>query len=169
MLLERLRNGDSTAFASLYERYRERVLHYCIRLVKDTQVAEDIVQNVFIKLHRERNTIRNGHSLKSWVFAVARNESYGEIHKKKLESIDDNVVWSGSLPDEILQEKERNEIIEYALQQLHVPYREVVLLREYEQMSYEEIAATMGTTVSSVKSRLFKARKALIEKLNPYL
>jgi RNA polymerase sigma-70 factor (ECF subfamily) len=77
-------------------------------------------------------------------------------------------VWEGDSPEDELLAKERKELIEIVLQRLHAPYREVIILREYERLSYEEIAGITGTTISSVKSRLFKARKALIEKLKPY-
>ncbi len=168
-LFEQIRSGNSQAFTQLYERYRVRLRRYCARLLNDEQSAEDVVQNVFIKLHSERETIRSGQSIQSWIFTVARNEAFGELRKGKLDPIDEEIVWEGTLPDEELQNRERKEIIDAALQHLHAPFREVIVLREYERLSYEEIASIMDTTISSVKSRLFKARKALIEKLKPYL
>ncbi len=169
MLLEQLRGGSQPAFAQLYTRYRERVLKYCIRLLKDMQSAEDAMQNVFVKLQSERNSIRNGLSLQSWVFTVARNEAFGELRRRKGDVLDEEIVWEGLLPDEELSGKNRREIVEAALNALYPSFREVIILREYEQLSYDEIAQVTSTTVSSVKSRLFKARKALIEKLKPYL
>ncbi|MFA6540916.1 MAG: sigma-70 family RNA polymerase sigma factor [Bacteroidota bacterium] len=168
-LLEQIRSGNTQAFAHLYDRYRHRVFQYCDRLLNDRQLAEDVVQNVFIKFHTQQSTIRNGESLQHWFFTVARNDSFAELRKKRLEAVHDDILWDGELPDEAIQNKERRQIVELVLQQLHAPYREAIVLREYEQMSYEEIASITGTTVSSVKSRLFKARKALIEKLKPYL
>lgn len=169
VLLEQLRNGHQPALGQLYTRYQERVLRYCIRLLKDSQSAEDAMQNVFVKLQSERNSIRNVHSLQSWVFTVARNEAFGELRRRKGEVLDEEIVWEGVLPDEELSGKNRREIVEAALNALYPSFREAIILREYEQMSYDEIARVTNTTVSSVKSRLFKARKALIEKLKPYL
>jgi RNA polymerase sigma-70 factor (ECF subfamily) len=162
------RNGDREAFAELYNRYRERLLWYCLRLLKDKQHAEDIVHNVFLKLQTEKETIRNTQSLRSWIFTVARNETFCELRKNKFITIDDTIIWDGDSPDEELLLKERKDAIDSVLGRLHPPFREVILLREYEHLSYIEIADITGSTVSSVKSRLFKARKALIEKLQPY-
>lgn len=140
-----------------------------MRLLDDTQSAEDVVQNVFLKLQSERNSIRNADSLQSWIFTVARNEAFGELRRRKGEALDDDVVWEGELPDDVLTGKNRREAIESALNALYPSFREVIILREYEQLSYDEIARVTHTTISSVKSRLFKARKALIEKLKPFL
>lgn len=168
LLLEQIRNGSEKAFTHLYDRYRHRILRYCGRLLNDRQLAEDVVQNVFIKFHTQHQSIRNGESLQRWFFTVARNDSFAELRKKRLEPLNDDILWEGELPDDEFHEKERKEIVEVALQRLHMPYREIIILREYEQLSYEEIASITGTTISSVKSRLFKARKSLIEKLKPY-
>ncbi|MDD8018592.1 MAG: sigma-70 family RNA polymerase sigma factor [Bacteroidota bacterium] len=153
----------------MYTRYCGRVLRYCARLLKDTQAAEDAVQNVFVKLHAGRASIRNGQSLQSWVFTVARNEAFEELRRRKGELLSEEIVWEGVLPDEELSKKNRREAIESVLNALYPSFREIIILREYEQLSYDEIAQVTNTTVSSVKSRLFKARKALIEKLKPYL
>ena len=136
--------------------------------MKDEHGAEDIVQNVFLKLQTEQHNIRNGQSLQSWMFTVARNEALSDLQKNKLITIDDTILWDGNSPVDELLSKERKHVIDVVLQNLHAPFREVILLREYEHLSYEEIASITKTTVSSVRSRLFKARKALIEKLKPY-
>lgn len=167
-LLEQMQHGDANGVSQLYTRYHDRVLRYCVRLLGNRQMAEDIVQNVFVKAMTGHESIRNGQSLQSWLFTVARNEAYTELGKKKGMVLDDRLVWDGSLPDEALMTKERDELIEMVLQHLYIPFRDVLMLRIYEQLSYEEIATVTGTTVSSVKSRLFKARKALIQKLNRY-
>lgn len=127
------------------------------------------MQNVFVKLHAGRASIRNGQSLQSWVFTVARNEAFEELRRRKGELLSEEIVWEGVLPDEELSKKNRREAIESVLNALYPSFREIIILREYEQLSYDEIAQVTNTTVSSVKSRLFKARKALIEKLKPYL
>jgi RNA polymerase sigma-70 factor, ECF subfamily len=167
-LLDQIQCGNSNGLSQLYERYHERVLRYCVRLLSDRQQAEDIVQNVFLKVLTSGHAIRQGQSIQSWLFTVARNEAYTELGKKKPLALDDTLVWNGVLPDDALMSKERDEIIDAVIQHLYLPFREVIMLRVYEQLSYEEIAAITGTTVSSVKSRLFKARKALVLKLNLY-
>ena len=169
VLLKELQSGHKEALAQLYGRYRERVLKHCTRLLCDEQAAKDVVQNVFMKLQTEHSTVRNGLSLQSWIFTVARNEAFGELRRKKNTVLDEEILWEGELPDEELAKKDRKEIIESVLNMLYPSFREVIMLREYEQLSYEEIAQVTGLTISAVKSRLFKARKALIQKLQPYL
>ena len=167
-LLDLLRGGNREALGELYNRHHQRLLRYCSRLLKDEQRAKDAVQNVFVKLQTGQQNIRNSQSLQSWLFAVARNEALADIRLKKNIKADDSIVWEGNSPEEELLAKERKDVVGIVLQRLSASYREVIILREYERMSYEEIAGITGATVSSVKSRLFKARKALIEKLKPY-
>jgi RNA polymerase sigma-70 factor, ECF subfamily len=169
VLLEQLRNGQQSALSHLYIRYRERLLLFCIRLLNDEQKAEDAVQNVFVKLQTEHASIRNVESLKSWIFTVARNEAFGELRRRKGEVLDEDIVWQGELQDDELFKKDRKEIVKIILNSLHPSYREVIILREYDQLSYEEIGQITGATLATVKTRLFKARKALIDKLKPYL
>ena len=163
-----MRSGNRKALGQLYNRYHQHLLRYCTRLLKNEQSAEDVVQNVFLKLQIGQQNIRNGQSLQSWLFTVARNEALCGIKKIKTINADETIVWDGDTPEDEFVAKERKDVIEIVLRRLHAPFREVILLREYEHLSYEEIAGITGTTVSSVKSRLFKARKALIEKLKPY-
>lgn len=158
-----------TALAHLYSRYRQRLIRFCLRLLNDKQSAEDTVQNVFLKLQAEHGTIRNTGSLKSWLFTVARNEVFGELRRKSGLEPDDELVWNGDLPDEELAKRDRNERITLVLNSLYPAFREVIMLREYEQLSYEEIAQVTGSSIASVKSRLFKARKSMITKLRPFL
>ncbi len=169
VLFEQMRNGNANGLTQLYRRYHGRVLRYCINLLSDSDKAEDIVQNVFMKLHTSQQTIRDGQSLQSWLFTVARNEAFNELAKKKSLELSEALVWEGESPDEALLSKERKELVTDVLQRLHLPYREVILLRVYEQLSYDEIAAVTGTTVTTVKSRLFKARKALVRNLQPFI
>jgi len=169
VLFEQMRNGNANGLTQLYRRYSGRVLRYCISLLNDRDRSEDIVQNVFLKLHTSQQTIRDGQTLQSWLFTVARNEAYNELAKKKSVELTEALVWEGESPDDELLSKERKELVHTVLQRLHLPFREVILLRVYEQMSYEEIAAITGTTIPSVKSRLFKARKALVRNLQPFI
>jgi RNA polymerase sigma-70 factor (ECF subfamily) len=168
-LLDQLRGGNAHGLSELYLRYGQRLLRYCMGLLRDRQAAEDVVHNVFMKLHKGQSGIRNGQSLQSWLFTVARNEALTELSRTHPVELTDAVVWEGGSPESALFAQERTEIIDTALHRLHLPYREVLLLRVNEQLSYEEIAHITGTTVSSVKSRLFKARKALVTVLQPYL
>ena len=168
VLFDQLREGNPRAVEHLYERYRARLLRFCIRLLGDDSIAEDIVHNVFEKLQKQSATIRSADGLQNWLFTVARNEAFEELRRKKGEQIDEDILWDGELPDQEIMRREQEERIRWVIQQLHAPYREVILLREYENMSLEEIAVITNSSIAAVKSRLFHARKALVEKMKPF-
>ena len=167
-LLERIRSGDAAAFPELYRRYSPRLYSYCFRLLRDGQSAEDAVQETLMKVHSEQRFVNDPRLLRGWIFTIARNEVFGMLRKKRAVPLgDDDVVWEKETPFELLLQSEEKEIVEHVLGELKPEYREIILLREYESLSYEEIASVTSTTISAVKSRLFKARKALVKKLRP--
>ena len=167
-LLERIRVGDPAAFPQLYERFSPRLYSYCLRLLRDSQSAEDVVQETLIKVHTEQRSLREARSLRGWIFTIARNEVFGILRKNKaVPFVDEDMAWENETPLELLLQSEEKNIVEYLLGELKSEYREVLVLREYENLSYEEIASATSSTLSAVKSRLFKARKALIKKLQP--
>lgn len=169
ILWEQVRNGSQTALVQIYGLYRHRLHRFCSRIVNDGDAADDIVQNVFVKLHTDHRTIRDAQALRSWMFTVARNGALEELRRRKGEPLDDELVWDGQLPDELLSGEDRRTIVERALLLIHPSYREALVLREYEELSYEEIATITGSTVGTVRSRLFKARKALLQIIEPLM
>lgn len=166
-LLERISHGDSRAFAELYERYAPRLYSYILRLLRDRQGAEDVVQETLTKVHTGARSVHDARSFRGWIFTIARNEAYGILRKNKTAVLgDDDLVWENDTPLDLLLQAE-DEIVQRLLEELKPEYREVLLLREYENLSYEEIAIISSSTIGAVKSRLFKARKALLKKLEP--
>ena len=167
-LLQRICAGDAGAFARLYERYKGRLYAYCCRLLRNESWAEDAVQDTFLKIHAGVHGVNNPQSFPMWIFRIARNEALMMLREKKQTvEADGDAIWDNNTPLEVLTRKEDLELLRSLLDRLSVLYREVILLREIEQLSYAEIAELTGTTVSSVKSRIFKARKALGAKLKP--
>jgi RNA polymerase sigma-70 factor, ECF subfamily len=168
-LLDRLIHGDPKAFPELYDKYSSRLFSYCLKLLRDRQSAEDAVQDTLTKVYSELHAGYETHSFRAWIFTIARNEAFGVLRKKRTVALDDNddIVWEGETPLESLLQAEESEIVQHLLGELKPEYREVIMLREYENFSYEEIAAISSSTIAAVKSRLFKARKAMIRKLKP--
>jgi RNA polymerase sigma-70 factor (ECF subfamily) len=159
-LLSLMQSGDREAFAALYKRHRRGLYGYCRRLLPDTQAAEDAVHETFMKLRSA--AIAEPAALTSWLYRVARNECLMTLRRNHDgETRDADAVWDDDTP---LLSAERGNIqafVQDALERLRLEYREVILLREFEGFSYGEIAAVTGDSISSVKSRLFKARRAL--------
>lgn len=168
-----LKNGDLRAGSILYTRHKEAVYSFCLRMLKDPASAQDAAQETFLKMISKIHSVRQGMTLKSWLFSVARNEVLMMMRRNKnvpMESMDeDKEIYDASTPLSLSTDSELREAIILAIAQLKPAYREVYLLRETEGLSYEEIAAATGTTVSAVKTKLFKSRTALHTMLKPYL
>jgi RNA polymerase sigma-70 factor (ECF subfamily) len=171
-LLMQIRSGGQHAFTDLYNKHRRRLLAYCFRLLQDRVVAEDVVQIAFQKAYESLPSLDNPELFFYWLFSIARNEVYAVIRKTKksgtMSSIEEEDVWDEQTPHEVSIKTELTELVDLHLNHLKVEYREVLVLRHYDGLSYAEIAAVTGDSVSSVESRLFKARKALAKKLEPY-
>ncbi len=169
-LLAELCGGNPDAFGELYRRYRAPLFAFCIRMAGDRSRAGDLLHDVFLRLYRSAPAIREPGALRIWLFRVARNEVLMWVRQKKdAPGEDPDLVWDGETPETLLERREQSELLERALASLRTEYREVLLLREEEGLSYTEIARVTGDSESSVKSRLFKARRALAALLGPRL
>ncbi len=168
-LVERIKVDEARGFAHLYHRYKHRVYAYCYRLLRHPQNAEDATQETFLKIHRSFHQLENPGSLQTWVFSIARNEAFTILRRAKpVEELEqaENEVWDEEGPLERIVERERAAIVQHCLSLLKPAYREVLILREYEYLSYSEIAKVTGASESAVKSALFKARKTMGKKLD---
>lgn len=168
-LVRSIQTGDPSAFVELYSRYKRNVYEYCFRLLQENNNAEDAMQNTFIKVYQRIGELKNPASFKAWLFTIARNEVYSLFRKTRNNgSLDDEDIFDPSSPHDEVVQQEQTELVQKFLAQLKPTYREVLILLEYEQLSYAEIASVTGTSVSSVESMIFRARKALAKKLKPY-
>lgn len=169
-LLNNVQNGDSRSLGELYERYRGPLYAFCLQMLRDGAKAEDAVHDTFVKVARQAHTLTHAAAFRGWLFQIARNETLMILRKSQPVPIeDDDDVWEDQTPLTLLERDERTEIVRTTLQSLKVHHREVLLLREFEELSYTDIAAITGSTESVVKSRLFHARRALAEKLAPLI
>jgi RNA polymerase sigma-70 factor (ECF subfamily) len=171
-LVERIKSERSLAFAQLYHRYKHRVYAYCYRLLRHPQNAEDAAQETFLKIHRSLHQLKSAGSLQSWIFTIARNEAFTILRRTRpsedLESITES-VWDNQTPLDRVITRERSEVLQHCLGLLRPAYREILVLREYEQLSYAEIARVTNLSESAVKSALFKARKSIAKKIEMML
>jgi RNA polymerase sigma-70 factor, ECF subfamily len=160
-------------FSLIFSRYKVRIYNYVIKMVSDRMTAEDIVQNTFLKLYENLNRIHHKESINFWLFRTARNEIYGWYRKKKSfqkvfdpSDLEDLQVDSGyDLPEQI-EVEEISRLLKSELALLPENQKEVFILKEYGGLSYKEIAEIMDTDENLVKSRLFKVRQKLTEKLS---
>jgi len=168
-LIENLKQGDSAAFEELYHRFKRMIYTFCLKLTGERFAAEDATHDTFLKMHQNIESLSNPSMFKSWLYAIARNQVYKNLKKERRNgSVDADTVWSSETPHSLAEASDTSSIVNRCIDALKPEYKEVLILREYEQYSYTEISTITGDSESSVKSRLFKARKALAEKLGPY-
>jgi RNA polymerase sigma-70 factor (ECF subfamily) len=171
-LVERVKEEGDLAFTELYHRYKHRVYAYCYRLLRHPQNAEDAAQETFLKIHRSLRQLETSTSLQAWIFTIARNEAFTILRRVKpledLEGVTDD-IWDDQTPLDRVVARERSELLQHCLGLLRPAYREILILREYEQLSYAEIGRVTNLSESAVKSALFKARKAIGKKLETIL
>lgn len=167
-LIHRLRGGDADALGTLYSRYKPALYRFILRMVNDADTANDVLQETFLKVYSALPLLEHPKTFRAWLFRIARNEALGNLRQTRRSNVDAEEMWDDETPHDILVQKETEEIVRQFLYSLKSEYREVLLLREYEQFSYAEIASITEATESSVKSRIHKARRALIERLKPF-
>lgn len=164
-----LRNGDEKAFIALYHRYKEQIYRFCLKMTGDGDAAKDIVQGVFIKVFERNSQVIYGDRLKAWIFTIARNDCLTFLrslnHRAVLHDAETSHV--NNERSEPYDREEDAVIVGAAIGRLTPDQREVILLREYENLSYTEIAEVLGISTAIVKSRLFAARRKLYEFLKP--
>lgn len=180
-LVHELQAGSEEAFAYLIAIYRNPIYNMVFRITGDEADAGDVLQNVFVKIIRGIKQFHGSSSLKTWIYRIAVHEALncrrGWFRRRRREvvSLDDEVhgrqeagrrtTLASETPYEWLEQNERREAVDRALGGLPEPYRAVVILREMENFSYEEITEVLGIAEGTVKSRLKRGREMLRRKL----
>lgn len=163
-LMAYVRKGDEAAFRTLYERYKAQLFIYCLRMMNDRDAAKDVIQEVFIRVHTNRERFEDGTNFPGWIHTIARNLCLNARRDAKDHTqFDETAAYGRSQSaeaDVALQERLAHEIA-----RLPEIYRETLVLREYEGRSYQEIVDMTGLSMATVKFRLFKAREMLRERL----
>ena len=173
-LLEQAARGDGTAFQFLYERYRDGIFRFAYRLIGSVEAAEDITHDCFLSLIKEPGRFDPARaSLRTYLYAAARNLALKQFNyfsrAAAIEDLQEEPAGSGSDgPVRQLLDSELSAQVEKAIAGLAPLQREALVLFEYEELSLAEIAAVVGADVGTVKSRLFRAREALRQKLARY-
>ena len=168
-LVIRAQNGERSAFGELVRIHSEGVFRVVYRMCGDRLVAEDATQETFIRAWQNLSSFRPQMPLRNWLYRIAFNASMDMLRKEQ--HIVENDIEDFSLADEnpspesALSQKERTHHIQNAIRSLPEASRAVLILREYEEMSYHEIANALDIPVGTVMSRLNYARKLLKDKL----
>ncbi len=165
--LQAVRNclgGDVKSFELLVEKYQGVVYNIALRMVKVPDDAEDISQAAFLKAYEKLGTYRESFRFYSWLYRIAVNEALNFLDRqKRYMRLDERVEDSRQAVDVAAETREQNERIQEALMELKPDHRVVLILKHFEEFSYEEIGAILDIPVKRVKSRLFTARQVLRE------
>lgn len=180
----RVKGGDEAAFEALVNKYKQPVLNVAYRTVGDLAEAEDLAQHVFLQVFKSAHRYEPSAKFTTWLFTITRNLCLNEIRRRSrhpAQSLDATLgedddqprlqvedVRQGPPPDALLR-GELEAKVEEALAALPEKQRTAVLLCRGEELSYEEIAAVLGTTVSATKSLIHRGRETLKQVLKPYL
>jgi len=159
--------GDPNAYEVLVTRYQRGLFNVALRILGSYEDARDATQNALIKAYQHLDTFDPGQRFASWLFRILRNECLNMVRARRpSESISIDLPAGGYAdPVEAL---ERHRAVQAALLALAIDYREVIVLRHFTDLSYDDIAATLGIPAKTVKSRLYTARQQLGERLGAW-
>lgn len=173
--------GDFRAFENIVDKYQGKIFRHLRKMVNDPSLAEDLLQDTFLNAYRGLNSFTGASSFSTWLFRIATNSALMYLRKERPETVeyDDKVLTDSvdvltpspafvSTPLEILLSLEGKEKIEEAIDQLPLIYRSVVVLRDVEGFSLEEVANILGASIPAIKSRLHRARNIVRETLTSY-
>ncbi len=178
--------GDKLAFKELVKRYQKVVYALFFQLAPEWDDINDLSQEVFIRIFRGIHSLKSPHAFKSWLNQIVINIFYDELKKRpknsKTVSIDQvfetddmessyqaEITDKAYLPDELFSNSELKSVLQNAISDLPEQYRTVIVLRELQDLQYEEIADLLNCAVGTVKSRLSRGREKLQELIRPYL
>lgn len=171
------RQGNQDAFAELVYSFQDAVYNLCYRMLGERTESEDATQEAFIRAYLNLHRYDPARSFKTWLLSIASNHCIDRLRKRRMKwlSLDDPLPSEAALaissdeptPEETALRTERGRLIQDLLDDLAPDYRAAVVLRYWYDYSYIEIAETLETTESAIKSRLFRARQMLADKLRP--
>jgi len=174
-LVRQFQNGDKDAFRLLVERNEDKVRSIISYSINRTDIIDDIAQDVFIKVYKSLDKFRLDSKFYTWLYRITVNRCRDELRKHRWKyfiSLNGNTTKDVDSSDELRTEQKHNDFkdtVRRALRQLPVKYREIIVLKDIEDYTYEEIAEILECEIGTVKSRLSRARSALRKILEPYI
>lgn len=182
-LVERAQRGDKQAFGLLVEKYQRKLARLLSRFIRDPAEVEDVTQEAFVKAYRALASFRGDSAFYTWLYRIGINTAKNylvaqgrraptttALDNEEVESSEDGEgLWEVTTPENELMSKQIVQTVNSTLQSLPDELRRAITLREIEGLSYEEIANIMDCPIGTVRSRIFRAREVIAEKLRPML
>ena len=167
MIMEAVKNGDLQQVSVLFERYHKRIFNFLARMTMDRELAEDLTQNVFLRIMKYRASYREGNRFEAWIYQVARNvfSDHYKVHKNKFSDFVDVEKVSDHMQDtdEESDMDEKEKLLQQSMAMLSEEQRELLVLTRFQHMKYEDVAAIMDTTVANIKVKVHRAIAKLRE------
>lgn len=157
--MEAVKNGELQQASVLFDRYNKRIYNFLRQLTNDSMLAEDLTQNVFLRLIKYRNSYREGNRFQSWIYQMARNvfADHYQSNKNKIESHVDVEKMSDQISTMEDDQDEQEQLLHRSLAKLNDEQRELLVLTRFQHLKYEEVAAIMDTTVANIKVKVHRA------------
>jgi RNA polymerase sigma-70 factor (ECF subfamily) len=169
-LMRSIQNGDMVAFNKMVDRYKGRLMNVIGRMLSSPQEAEDIVQETFVRVYQHRQSFNFKHCFSTWIYTIALNLARNELRKRKKFKFYDITEMQGNESEfavEMDLPSKLPEVLKDAVKNLPEKYRTAFILRDVQEMPYEEVAKALSVPLGTVKSRVNRARVILREKLKP--
>ncbi len=174
-LIDKIRSGDQAAFKELFDTYHKSVFRLCLRMLRNSQEAEDMTQDVFLKVFLQIKKFRGESSISTWLYRIAVNLCLNHLRRKKyarflsLDFLAEKGKQPAQQPEKEplarLTQEEKKALVWNAVDSLPKNQRVAVILNHYMDFSYDEIAETMELSAASVRSLLFRGKKSLQKRL----
>lgn len=167
--IDKVLNGDRNAYALLVDKYKDRVFSLVVGIVRNREVAEELAQDVFVKVYTSLKKFRKESSFSSWLYRIAYNTAISETRKKKYkvqpyeEYLDKTTLWQLDEADFVETNEERHQLLERALKTIAPEEKLILMLYYFEEKSVDEISRAAGLSRSNVKVKLFRLRNKLKE------
>jgi RNA polymerase sigma-70 factor (ECF subfamily) len=174
-LIKRFQDGDNYAFDQIVRRYKDQLLNFVYRFINDLTEAEDIVQETFYRVFKHKHYYRNVAKFSTWIYTIASNLSKTELRRRKRRRyflLNDNKIKEMKManqvigPEQDVHSKVTEKMIQNAISKLSPKFRQVIVLRDVQGFSYEEISEMIKVPLGTVKSRVNRGRLKLQEDLS---
>ncbi|MDX1521344.1 MAG: sigma-70 family RNA polymerase sigma factor [Anaerolineae bacterium] len=164
--------GDQTAFLNIVDAYQRPIYNLCYRMLDNAAEAEDATQETFLRAYTKINSYQTSRKFSSWLFSIASHYCIDRLRRRRHQTVswDELPPWrvtpdNAPQPEQVAETREAEHQLRTVIEDLAPDYRAAIILRYWHEMSYDEIAETLDTSVSAIKSRLFRAKQMMGQKL----
>ena len=171
-LMKKIQNGDMVSFNEMVDRYKDRLMNVIGRMLSSTEEAEDVVQETFVRVYQHRQSFNFQHCFSTWIYTIALNLARNELRKRKKFKFYEISEMQGNEAEFAVDMKLPSrlpEVLKSAIEDLPEKYRTAFMLRDIQELPYEEVAKILSVPLGTVKSRVNRARMMLRDKLQPKL